>query len=107
MVNEAVRLLSEGVTDAADTIDLATVFGLGFAPFRGGLAHHADTVGTDKIVAQLDELAAKHGPRFKAADALRALAENKRPISDTIKIEAGNQPMVDRTPVEAALTAVR
>ena len=49
MVNEALRLLSEGVTDSADTIDIATVFGLGFAPFRGGLAHHADSVGSDKI----------------------------------------------------------
>jgi 3-hydroxyacyl-CoA dehydrogenase/enoyl-CoA hydratase/3-hydroxybutyryl-CoA epimerase len=86
MVNEAVRLLSEGVTDSADTIDLATVFGLGFAPFRGGLAHHADSVGTDKIVAQLDELAVKHGPRFKAAEPLRKLAENKRPIAETTKI---------------------
>jgi 3-hydroxyacyl-CoA dehydrogenase len=87
MINEAVRLLSEGVTDSADTIDLATVFGLGFAPFRGGLAHYADSVGTDKIVAQLDEFTFKHGPRFKAADALRKLAENRRPIADTTKFE--------------------
>ena len=64
MVNEAARLLAEGVTDSADTVDLATVLGLGFAPFRGGLAKFADTVGTEKIVAQLEELAAKHGPRF-------------------------------------------
>jgi len=86
MINEAVRLLSEGVTDSADTIDLATVFGIGFAPFRGGLAHYADTVGSDKIVAQLDEFASKQGPRFKAADALRKLAENHRPIADTMKL---------------------
>ena len=37
MVNEAARLLDEDVTDSADAIDLATVFGTGFAPFRGGL----------------------------------------------------------------------
>ena len=29
MINEAVKVLSEGITDSADTIDLATVFGLG------------------------------------------------------------------------------
>ncbi|HEV8605423.1 MAG TPA: 3-hydroxyacyl-CoA dehydrogenase NAD-binding domain-containing protein [Tepidisphaeraceae bacterium] len=101
MVNEAVRLLSEGVTDSADTIDLATVFGLGFAPFRGGLAHFGDSLGADKIVAQLDELAAKHGPRFAPAAPLKWLAENHRPIADTTKFEPSHPP------VRPAETSVR
>ena len=37
------RLLAEGVTDSTDVIDLATVLGTGLAPFRGGLAHFADS----------------------------------------------------------------
>jgi len=41
LVNEAVRCLDEGVCgapgkEAASQIDLASVFGIGFAPFRGG-----------------------------------------------------------------------
>jgi 3-hydroxyacyl-CoA dehydrogenase/enoyl-CoA hydratase/3-hydroxybutyryl-CoA epimerase len=46
MVNESARLLAEGVTDSPETVDLATVLGLGLAPFRGGIAQFARTLGT-------------------------------------------------------------
>jgi 3-hydroxyacyl-CoA dehydrogenase/enoyl-CoA hydratase/3-hydroxybutyryl-CoA epimerase len=38
MCDEADRLLREGVASSADAIDLATLTGLGIAPFRGGVA---------------------------------------------------------------------
>jgi 3-hydroxyacyl-CoA dehydrogenase/enoyl-CoA hydratase/3-hydroxybutyryl-CoA epimerase len=82
MVNEAAKLLDEGVADSADTVDLATVLGLGFAPFRGGLARFADSVGSDKVLAHLEELAAKHGPRFAPAAALKPLAAGKKPMAE-------------------------
>ena len=41
MIDAAVKLLEEGVTDSPETIDLATVLGLGLAPFRGGLMQFA------------------------------------------------------------------
>jgi hypothetical protein len=41
MADEARIVLKEGVVDSPDVIDLATVLGLGFAPFRGGLARFA------------------------------------------------------------------
>jgi 3-hydroxyacyl-CoA dehydrogenase/enoyl-CoA hydratase/3-hydroxybutyryl-CoA epimerase len=82
MVNEAARVLAEGVTDSADTVDLATVFGTGFAPFRGGLAKFADTVGADQLVPRFEKLAAQHGARFRPAGALRPLAAGRRPMSD-------------------------
>jgi 3-hydroxyacyl-CoA dehydrogenase / enoyl-CoA hydratase / 3-hydroxybutyryl-CoA epimerase len=44
MIAEMNRLLDEHVTDSTDTVDLATVLGLGLAPFRGGLASYARTV---------------------------------------------------------------
>lgn len=84
MVNEAARLLAEGVTDSADTVDLATVMGIGFAPFRGGLAQFADSIGMQQIAVQLDELAARHGPRFAPAPVLRRLAEKGLPLADAI-----------------------
>lgn len=37
MRDEADRLLAEGVASSADAIDLATLTGLGIAPFRGGI----------------------------------------------------------------------
>jgi len=41
MADEAKMVMQEGVVDSPDAIDLATVLGLGFAPFRGGLARFA------------------------------------------------------------------
>lgn len=38
MASEAEMLLKEGVTDDPESIDVATIMGLGFANFRGGLA---------------------------------------------------------------------
>ena len=76
MVNEAARALSEGVTDSADDIDLATALGLGFAPFRGGLAAFVESVGAESIVLRLEEAAARHGPRFAPAELLRAISRN-------------------------------
>jgi 3-hydroxyacyl-CoA dehydrogenase/enoyl-CoA hydratase/3-hydroxybutyryl-CoA epimerase len=76
MVNEAARVLAEGVTSSADDIDLATVLGLGFAPFRGGLAKFAEDVGLADVVHRLDELTVRHGPRFAPAQLLLDLAHS-------------------------------
>jgi len=81
MVNEAARLLDEGVADSTDAIDLASVLGLGLAPFRGGLAHFADDMGSEAIVAQLELLAAEYGPRFSPATLLARLAAAHRSLS--------------------------
>jgi len=78
MVNEAARTLAEGTTDSADDIDLATVLGLGFAPFRGGLAKFADDVGLAEVERRLDELTIRHGPRFVPAELLRRFASEHR-----------------------------
>ena len=64
MVNEAARVLEENVTDSTDTIDLATVLGLGLAPFRGGLIQFANTVGLPAIVERLEALERQFGSRF-------------------------------------------
>jgi 3-hydroxyacyl-CoA dehydrogenase/enoyl-CoA hydratase/3-hydroxybutyryl-CoA epimerase len=78
MVNEAARTLAEGTTDSADDIDLATVLGLGFAPFRGGLAKFADDVGLAEVERRLEEMTVRHGPRFAPAALLRQLASEHR-----------------------------
>jgi 3-hydroxyacyl-CoA dehydrogenase/enoyl-CoA hydratase/3-hydroxybutyryl-CoA epimerase len=76
MVNEMAKLLDEDVVDSTDTIDLATVFGTGLAPFRGGLAHFADSIGADAIVHRLETLASEFGPRFTPAPLLREWAQS-------------------------------
>ena len=54
MINEAARVLEARVIDSSDALDLTTVLGLGLAPFRGGLIHYANSVGTqEKVVRYL------------------------------------------------------
>lgn len=58
MVNEAARCMEEQVTATAGELDLATVFGMGFAPFHGGLLHYADSLGIKEVVRRLEAIAA-------------------------------------------------
>jgi len=53
LVNEAARCLEERVVADAADLDLAVVFGTGFAPFRGGPARYADTLGIAEVVRRL------------------------------------------------------
>ena len=75
MINEAALILDEKIAASASDIDLAMIMGTGFPPFRGGLMRYADSLGVRNVVARLEELAAKHGPRFKPTEPLRRLAE--------------------------------
>lgn len=64
MLNEAVACLHEGIVASADELDAGVIFGTGFAPFLGGPMQHVRTVGADAVVARLQALAKRHGPRF-------------------------------------------
>jgi 3-hydroxyacyl-CoA dehydrogenase/enoyl-CoA hydratase/3-hydroxybutyryl-CoA epimerase len=63
-LNEAVACLHEGVVADADLLDAGVIFGTGFAPFRGGPIQHIRNEGPAKLKARLEQLAARHGPRF-------------------------------------------
>jgi 3-hydroxyacyl-CoA dehydrogenase / enoyl-CoA hydratase / 3-hydroxybutyryl-CoA epimerase len=86
MVNEAARCLEEDVVASPADLDLATVFGMGFAPFRGGLLHYADSVGAATIVEKLREIAesadvaerAGGTAKFTPAASLVRMAEDGR-----------------------------
>ena len=56
MVGEAARCLEEQVVESEQVLDLASVFGTGFAPFRGGLWSYAKRTGLDRIAARMREL---------------------------------------------------
>ena len=45
--------LGDGVVATASDVDLAMVFGTGFAPFRGGPLRYADSLGIGAIVETL------------------------------------------------------
>lgn len=64
LVNECAAVLREGTVIDADLLDAGVIFGTGFAPFRGGPIAYVRARGVAAIVARLEELAARHGPRF-------------------------------------------
>ena len=69
LLNAAVALWSEGVIEDLDLLDAGVIFGTGFAPFRGGPIHYARNRGIENIVATMNQLAEKHGDRFRPHEA--------------------------------------
>lgn len=74
MVNEAARILEEGLVRDKSDIDIAMIFGTGFAPFRGGLLRYADSVGIEPIVSELELYTRKYGERFAPCQYLQSLS---------------------------------
>jgi 3-hydroxyacyl-CoA dehydrogenase / enoyl-CoA hydratase / 3-hydroxybutyryl-CoA epimerase len=64
LANECAAVLREGIVADADLIDAGVIFGSGFAPFRGGPLTYARARGVDAVVARLEELRNRYGPRF-------------------------------------------
>jgi 3-hydroxyacyl-CoA dehydrogenase/enoyl-CoA hydratase/3-hydroxybutyryl-CoA epimerase len=69
LVNEAMKCLDEGVAGsdrelAEKQIDLGTVMGIGFPPFRGGVLHFAHSRGLALIHSKLSELERRFGSRY-------------------------------------------
>jgi 3-hydroxyacyl-CoA dehydrogenase len=82
LVNEAARILDEGISYRASDIDVVFVFGYGFPDFRGGPMHMADVIGLQKIAARLDHYAQRLGNAYgywtKAGLLSRLAAEGRR-----------------------------
>lgn len=75
MINEASRaLLEDKIVESPADVDLAMIMGTGFPPFRGGLLHYADHLGTEYILNRLEEFVNSNGPRFKPCASLKAMA---------------------------------
>jgi 3-hydroxyacyl-CoA dehydrogenase len=86
MVNEAALALGEGLAADAETVDLAMVFGTGWAPHRGGPLRYADDRGLADVVQALEALAGRRGPRFGPCPELRTRASAgerfRKPLPD-------------------------
>jgi 3-hydroxyacyl-CoA dehydrogenase / enoyl-CoA hydratase / 3-hydroxybutyryl-CoA epimerase len=76
MINEAARILDEGIARSPGDVDLAMITGTGFPPFRGGLLRYADRLGADIVVDRLAQFERAHGARFTPAPLLRAKADS-------------------------------
>lgn len=77
MINEAARVLAEGVVESPEDVDFGMIMGTGWAPFRGGPLRHADTLGIGEVVRRLETLARDIAPHFEPCDYLREMAEQQ------------------------------
>jgi 3-hydroxyacyl-CoA dehydrogenase/enoyl-CoA hydratase/3-hydroxybutyryl-CoA epimerase len=75
MLNEAAMAYAEGVVKNARDGDMASIFGIGFPPFRGGPLRMMDDLGIANVVQTLEQLATKHGSRFTPAESLVRMAK--------------------------------
>ena len=63
---------------AQDLLDAGVIFGTGFAPFRGGPLAYARARGVSAVIARLQELAARHGARFRPDEGWVSLAAGQK-----------------------------
>ncbi|KQP37082.1 3-hydroxyacyl-CoA dehydrogenase [Pseudorhodoferax sp. Leaf274] len=84
MVNEAARLLEEGIALRGSDVDVVWTSGYGFPEALGGPLFMADAIGLADIVRQLDHYARQHGDGhgyWTVSPLLRQLAAEGRRIS--------------------------
>jgi 3-hydroxyacyl-CoA dehydrogenase len=83
LVNEAARILEEGIALRAVDIDITYLYGYGFPAWRGGPMFYADSVGLANVLMRVEELERKHGSDLWApAPLLRRLAEAGQTFSE-------------------------
>jgi 3-hydroxyacyl-CoA dehydrogenase/enoyl-CoA hydratase/3-hydroxybutyryl-CoA epimerase len=65
MLNACATCLRKDIVSDTDALDGAMIFATGFAPFRGGPMHYAQSRGYDEIHGGLLKLEKTYGERFK------------------------------------------
>jgi len=72
---EAARSMEMGVMQRKRDAEVGAIFGIGFAPNKGGPLSYLDRIGIPEVVAKLQGLAAKYGERFEPPALLVQMAE--------------------------------
>ncbi|KAJ7973842.1 Peroxisomal fatty acid beta-oxidation multifunctional protein [Quillaja saponaria] len=81
VVNEACRVLDEGIIIRASDLDIASVLGMGFPSYRGGIIFWADLVGPKYVYTSLKKWSELYGNFFKPSTYLEERALKGIPLS--------------------------
>ncbi|KAK7272698.1 hypothetical protein RJT34_29472 [Clitoria ternatea] len=81
VVNEACRVLDEGVVIRASDLDIASVLGMSFPNYRGGIVFWADLVGANHVYTSLKKWAQLYGNFYKPSRFLEERAIKGIPLS--------------------------
>ncbi|CTQ51378.1 3-hydroxyacyl-CoA dehydrogenase NAD-binding domain-containing protein [Jannaschia donghaensis] len=85
MVNEAARVVDEGIALRPLDVDVVFLQGYGFPRYRGGPMHWADAYGLDRILADIAEFARTDDHFWQPAPLLTRLVEEGRSFADLNK----------------------
>jgi 3-hydroxyacyl-CoA dehydrogenase/enoyl-CoA hydratase/3-hydroxybutyryl-CoA epimerase len=80
MVNEAARCMEEGIVAEPSQLDMAMIFGTGFAPFRGGPLRYADQEGLAVVAQKLTWLSQVASANYAPAASILAKAKTSEPF---------------------------
>jgi 3-hydroxyacyl-CoA dehydrogenase len=82
-VNEAAKILEEGIAYRSSDVDVMWINGFGFPRYRGGLMYWADhTLGVPKIRDTLHQWYEKYGGHWKPSKLIDELADSGKAFSD-------------------------
>ena len=81
MINEAAKILEEGIAQRASDIDVVWNTGYGWPLDRGGPAYYGDRLGLPTVLSRLQALQKDHGDHFAPASLLATLASEGRGLA--------------------------
>ncbi|KAE8798680.1 Glyoxysomal fatty acid beta-oxidation multifunctional protein MFP-a [Hordeum vulgare] len=81
VINEACRVLDEGIAVKASDLDIASIFGMGFPPYRGGVMLWGDSIGAKYIHEKLQLWAKRYDSFFEPCSYLAERAAKGIPLS--------------------------
>ncbi len=81
-VNEACKILEEGIAYRASDIDVMWLHGFGFPRYRGGLMFWADGIGVKAVYDQIASWHQRYGNRWAPSNLLRKLAASGTPFRE-------------------------
>uniref|UniRef100_A0A6N2K3V2 Uncharacterized protein n=1 Tax=Salix viminalis TaxID=40686 RepID=A0A6N2K3V2_SALVM len=84
VVNEACRVFAEGIAVKAADLDIASVMGMGFPPYRGGIMFWADSFGSKYIYSRLEEWSKTYGEFFEPCAFLAERSAKGAPLSSPV-----------------------
>jgi 3-hydroxyacyl-CoA dehydrogenase len=85
MVNEAAKVVGEGIARRPLDVDMTLLFGYGFPRYRGGPLKWADMEGLDKVLATIKNAAQEDDYFWEPAPLLEKLVAEGRSFDDLNK----------------------
>ncbi|KAL8028030.1 hypothetical protein ABFS82_14G131900 [Erythranthe guttata] len=67
-LNEACRIIFEGIVIRSSDLDVASVLGIGFPTYRGGIIYWSNSFGSKYVHSRLEKWSEEYGDFFKPCD---------------------------------------